>query len=245
MPDSTGRPETYAAVLAGGTGSRMGADRPKQLLEVAGRPLLAHTLAAFEAAAAVDRIVVVMAEAHLAEARAIAERAGVTKLADVIPGGADRSASSRAALDWALRRAGGEDRLLIHDAARMLVSPELIGAVAAALDEHGAASAAVPSTDTVVEVRSEGGRECFASVPDRSRLRRVQTPQGFRLGVLAAAFDAAAADPAFRATDDGSVVLRYLPEVPVAVVPGEERNLKVTDPLDLAVAAALLEADGR
>lgn len=241
MPDST---ETIAAVLAGGTGSRMGADRPKQLIEVAGLPVLAHTLAAFEAAPAVDRIVVVMAEGHLDRARSIAATAGMTKLAAVIPGGADRSTSSRAALDWAAGECGADGRLLMHDAARMLVSPGLIGAVASALDRHDAVSAAVPSNDTIVEIREDGGEEYFAAVPDRGRLRRVQTPQGFRVGVLAAAYEAAAADPGFRATDDCSVVLRYLPDVPVAVVPGEERNLKVTEPLDLAVAGALLEADG-
>lgn len=241
MSDPNPRPGTLAAVLAGGTGSRMSADRPKQFLEVAGRPLLAHTLSAFEAADSVDRIVIVAGEAHLDRARAVAAEAGVSKLADVVPGGDDRGASSRAALAWALERSGPEGRLLIHDAARMLVSPTLIDAVAAALDRHRAASAAVPSTDTVVEVRSEDGREYFAAVPDRASLRRVQTPQGFRIGTLAAAFEAAAADPSFHATDDGSVVLRYLPGTRVAVVPGEERNLKVTEPLDLAVAGALLK----
>ncbi|GAB3993060.1 IspD/TarI family cytidylyltransferase [Glycomyces albus] len=244
MPDSTPRPSTLAAVLAGGTGSRMSADLPKQLLEVAGRPLLAHTLAAFEASESVDEVVVVMAESHLEQAHAVAVDAGATKVAAVVPGGVDRSASSRAALAWALERSGPEGRLLIHDAARMLVSPTLIDAVAASLDRHEAASAAVPSTDTVVEVRGEDGAEYFASVPDRESLRRVQTPQGFRIATLAAAFTAAAADPAFRATDDGSVVLRYLPGTPVAVVPGEEHNLKVTEPLDLTVAGAILELRG-
>ncbi|WP_026929843.1 IspD/TarI family cytidylyltransferase [Glycomyces tenuis] len=234
---------TVAVVLAGGTGARMGAPVPKQLLEVGGKPVLQHTLEAFEAAPEVDRIVVVMAAGHHRAVAPIAEAAGAGKLAGVIAGGADRSASSRAAIDWARRLLGpGEDcKLLLHDAARMLVSGRIIAEVAAALDRHDAVGVAVASSDTVIEVRAEGGREFVASVPERAALRRVQTPQGFRLSVIEAAYAAAAADPAFKATDDCSVVLRYLPHVPVAVVAGEERNLKVTEPLDLVVAEALLE----
>ena len=234
---------TIAAVLAGGTGARMGADVPKQLLDVGGKQVLRHTLEAFEAAPQIDLIVVVMAEGYADAVRAMAADAGVTKLAGVIAGGATRSDSSLAAVAWAQARlAPGEDcRLLLHDAARMLVSGRIIADVAAALDRHGAVGVAVASTDTVIEVRSEGGETFVAAVPDRASLRRVQTPQGFRLSVIRAAYAAADADPDFRATDDCSVVLRYLPHVPVRVVDGEERNLKVTEPSDLVVAEALLE----
>lgn len=235
---------TVAVVLAGGTGARMGAPVPKQLIEVGGKAVLQHTLEAFEAAPEIDRIVVVMAEGHRAAVAPIAEAARATKLAGVIDGGADRSASSRAAIDWArdLVGPGGDCKLLLHDAARMLVSGRIIADVAAALDRHDAVGVAVASADTVIEVAlGEGGSEFVAAVPERASLRRVQTPQGFRLSVIAAAYEAAAADPGFKATDDCSVVLRYLPNVPVAVVAGEERNLKVTAPLDLVVAEALLD----
>nr|WP_255672093.1 2-C-methyl-D-erythritol 4-phosphate cytidylyltransferase [Glycomyces amatae] len=229
---------TFAAVLAGGTGSRMGAAVPKQFLDVAGKPVLQHTLEAFEASAAVDRIVLVMAEGHHEAARAVAEAAKATKLEAVIGGGATRAASSLAAIRWIEARPGigPATRVLLHDAARMLVSGRIIAEVAAALDGHRAATAAIPSSDTVVQV--EDGR--IAAVPDRALLRRVQTPQGFHLGLIAEAHEAAAADPGFTPTDDCSVVLRYRPEVPVLTVPGSERNLKVTGPDDLAVAEALL-----
>lgn len=232
---------TIAVVLAGGTGSRMGAAVPKQLLEVGGKPVIRHTLEAFEAAPEVDLILVVMAEGYADRARAAAE--GITKLAGVITGGATRSDSSKAAVAWAERRLGpdADCKLLLHDAARMLVSGRIIAEVVAALDRHGAVGVAVASSDTVVEVKSEGGEEFVAAVPDRAALRRVQTPQGFRLPVIREAYAAAEADPAFRATDDCSVVLRFLPQVPVHVVAGEERNLKVTEPLDLVLAEALLE----
>lgn len=237
MPDT---PPTIAAVLAGGSGSRMGASVPKQLLTVAGKPILQHTLEAFEASAAVDRIVLVMAEGHHDAAWAIAKAANVTKLSAVIPGGATRADSSVAAIRWAQHQpdTGGDTKLLLHDAARMLVTGRIIADVAAALDDHQAVTAAIPSADTVVEV----ARDRITAVPDRSLLARVQTPQGFHLGLIAEAHAEAAADPHFTPTDDCSVVLRFRPGVPVRTVAGSERNLKVTGPDDLAVAAALLGA---
>ncbi|GAB3229848.1 hypothetical protein GCM10027447_23540 [Glycomyces halotolerans] len=236
-----------AAVLAGGTGTRMRSELPKQFLEVGGKPVLLHTLEAFEAAAAVDAVLVVIAAGHAERVRAMAAEAHLRKLVDVVPGGATRSASSMIAVDWAEQHCdtGTECRLLVHDAARMLVSEEVIAAVAAALDTDAAVTAAVPSSDTVVEVRTDGGEAYMARSLARERLRRVQTPQGFRLPVIRRAYAAASADPSFSATDDCSVVLRYLPGVPVRVVSGEERNLKVTEPADLAVAEALLSRSRR
>lgn len=229
-----------AAVLAGGSGSRMGAAVPKQFLKVGGKPVLRHTLEAFEAAPEVDSVLLVTAADQRGRALALAREAGVTKLEDVIDGGATRSDSSRAAIEWARERAGADCRLLLHDAARMLVSGRIIADVVRALDECGAVTAAVPSSDTVVEVAVGAGGEAVAHVPDRAGLRRVQTPQGFRLGVIAEAYERAGADPSFTPTDDCSAVLRFLPEVPVRVVAGSERNLKVTAPVDLVVAEALL-----
>jgi 2-C-methyl-D-erythritol 4-phosphate cytidylyltransferase len=127
----------------------------------------------------------------------------------------------------------------------LLVPGGTIAAGAAALDRDDAVTAAVPSADSVVEVRRDGEAEFMARALDRSVLRRVQTPQGFRLSVIRDAYAAAAADPGFSATDDCSVVLRYLPDVPVRIVPGDDRNVKVTGPSDLAVAAALLGHDDR
>jgi 2-C-methyl-D-erythritol 4-phosphate cytidylyltransferase len=226
-----------AVLLAGGTGSRMGGERPKQLMELAGRTILERSLDAFHDHPQVDEVLIVMAPGHLAAAERIA--LGHPKVVGVIEGGATRSQSTMAAL----HRLGDRDGLvLVHDAARPLVSAAIISGCIDALVHHPAVLVAVPATDTMVEVDDDG---TVRSVPPRAGLRKVQTPQGFRAGVLRAAYAAAAGDPDFVATDDASVVFHYLPEHSVGVVAGEERNLKVTTPTDLRLAESLLrpEAD--
>ncbi len=133
--------------------------------------------------------------------------------------------------------------MLFHDAARPLVDQRTIADVAAALDQWLAVGVVVPSADTIVEVADGAIRRVLA----RDALARCQTPQGFRLSVIRRAYELADADPGFAAipaTDDCGVVLRYLPDVPVGVVMGSERNLKITYAADLAVAQALLEYPG-
>lgn len=128
-------------------------------------------------------------------------------------------------------------RILIHDAVRPGVSLSLIGRVCAALRSHAVANVVLPVVDTLIEVDADGR---MRRVPDRALLRRVQTPQGFHAPVLFEAYRRALADPDFRATDDCSVVFRYCPEIDIALVPGEERNLKLTYPEDLTVLAHYL-----
>jgi len=128
-------------------------------------------------------------------------------------------------------------RILIHDAVRPGVSGSLIGRVCAALRSHAVANVVLPVVDTLIEVDADGQMH---RVPNRALLRRVQTPQGFHAPVLFEAYRRALADPDFRATDDCSVVFRYCPEIDIALVPGEERNLKLTYPEDLTVLAHYL-----
>jgi 2-C-methyl-D-erythritol 4-phosphate cytidylyltransferase len=226
------------ALLAGGTGSRVGADRPKQLLEVAGATLLEHALRRFHAHPDVDEIVLVMTAGHLDEAARIVAGGYGDKVTRLVEGGATRSDSTRAAL-----AALGDEPclLLVHDAARPLVSARVVDDCFAALADHPAVNVAVETADTIVEVDDEGR---VVRTPDRSRLRRVQTPQGFWSEVLAEAHARAADDPSFAPTDDCSVVMRYLPDREVVVVAGDERNLKVTTASDLAVVEALLHDGG-
>jgi 2-C-methyl-D-erythritol 4-phosphate cytidylyltransferase len=233
-----------AVVLAGGVGRRMGAAMPKQLLRVAGRTILEHSVAAFESAPEIDEIVVLMASGHLAEARDIVARGGFRKVTAVVEGGASRTEST-----WRALAAVGERDcdVLLHDAVRPLVTPEIIRACVAALETCEALEVAIPSSDTIVRVAAGPDGEIVRDVPDRATLRRTQTPQGFRLSVIREAYRRAFADPGFaerQATDDCGVVLRYLPDVPIHVVPGVEHNLKITHPLDMAIAERLFRLAG-
>ena len=227
---------TVAVVLAGGSGERFGTSVPKQLLPFAGRPLLEHSVAAFDEAPAVDSVLVVMAASHAGQAREVLAAGGYRKLAGVIPGGMTRVESTRRAIG----ELGDECDVLFHDAARPLVDQQIIAACVTALAEHRAVGVAVPSSDTIALV-SEG---IMVAMPRRDSLVRLQTPQGFRLSIIRRAHELAAADPRFAdllATDDCGIVLRYLPDVRVHIVRGSERNLKITFPRDLAVAEALLQ----
>ena len=227
-----------AVVLGGGTGQRIGAALPKQLLRLGGRTLLEHCVAAFEQAPGVDEILVVMADGYVEAVRAVLAGGGYRKVTGVIAGGVARPDSTRVAL--AAIAASGLDPadcgVLLHDAARPLVDQRIIADCVAALGVHEAAGVAVPASDTIV-ITNDG---VMRSMPRRETLWRCQTPQCFRLPVIARAHELAAADPDFAPTDDCGVVLRYLPDVSVHIVPGNERNLKITYPQDLAVAEALL-----
>jgi len=231
-----------AVVLGGGTGQRIGAPLPKQLLRLGSRTLLEHCVAAFEQAPGVDEILVVMAGGHVEQVRAMLGDGGYRKVTGVIAGGAARADSTRVALTAiaAAVSAGDGDPadcgVLLHDAARPLVDQRIIADCVAALDIHEAAGVAVPASDTIV-ITDNG---VMHSMPRRETLWRCQTPQCFRLPVIARAHELAAADPDFVPTDDCGVVLRYLPAVDVHIVPGNERNIKITYPQDLTVAEALL-----
>jgi 2-C-methyl-D-erythritol 4-phosphate cytidylyltransferase len=225
---------TIAVLLAGGTGTRVGAALPKQLLEVAGRPILEHSIAAFDSHPDVDEVIVLMAAGHLEAVRALVRAGGYEKVTAVLEGAPTRSGTTMRALDAINDREG---KVLLHDAVRPLVTARIISDCAAGLDTHGAVDVAIPSSDTIIEVSPDS---TVRAVPRRADLRRVQTPQGFRLPVIREAYARARRDPAFEATDDCTVVLRYLPEVPILVVPGDERNLKVTGPTDVHLAEQLL-----
>jgi 2-C-methyl-D-erythritol 4-phosphate cytidylyltransferase len=230
---------TVAVVLAGGSGRRFGGSTPKQLRLLAGRSLVEHCVAAFDAAPGVDEVLVVSAAEFVDQAGA--ELSGYRKLSGVVTGGIARTDSTRQAIAAisAARAAGQDCNVLFHDAARPLVSQRIIADCVAALGVWTAIGVVVPSSDTIVEV-SHG---TLGKVLPRDSLARCQTPQGFRLSVISLAYERAAADPGFAAmsaTDDCGVVRRYLPDVPIGAVAGSERNIKVTYPGDLAIAEALL-----
>jgi 2-C-methyl-D-erythritol 4-phosphate cytidylyltransferase len=251
-----------AVVLGGGVGQRLGAGMPKQLLTLGGKTLVERCVAAFDQAPGIDEVLVVMARGYTGQVKAMLADAGYRKVTAVIEGGVTRPDSTRVALAAVTATApagtgpagtapagtglagtgpagtGPDDcGVLLHDAARPLVDQRIIADCVAALRVHDAAGVAVPASDTIV-ITDNG---VMHSVPPRETLFRCQTPQCFRLPVITRAHELAAADPGFAPTDDCGVVLRYLPDVEVHIVPGSERNLKITYAQDLAVAEALLQ----
>jgi 2-C-methyl-D-erythritol 4-phosphate cytidylyltransferase len=224
-----------AVILAGGVGTRVGLDIPKQLIKVAGHTILEHTLAVFDAHPMVDEIIVMMAQGHLDAVHAIVRDGGYSKVRSVLEGADTRNGTTLRALDAI---ADDDTKVLFHDAVRPLVSERIISDCFVALDSSDAVDVAIPSADTIIEVDVDN---VIRNIPPRANLRRGQTPQAFRAGVIRKAYAVAADDPDFQATDDCTVVLRYQPDVPIWVVAGEERNLKVTDPIDVYLADKLFQ----
>ncbi|MEU0490619.1 bifunctional cytidylyltransferase/SDR family oxidoreductase [Nocardiopsis sp. NPDC006139] len=228
---------TVAIVLAGGSGQRIGLATPKQLLKIAGKTILEHTLEIFEQAPRVDEVLVMMNPGFVNDAEEIVRKAGLTKVARVLPGGTSRNATTQLALDALSHYSAENTNVLFHDAVRPLLSQRVIDDCVTALETYRAVDVAIPSSDTIIEVDDD----VITDVPTRARLRRGQTPQGFRLSAIRDAYAKAWADPGFEATDDCTVVLRYTPDVPIHVVAGEEQNMKVTQPVDIFIADKLFQ----
>jgi 2-C-methyl-D-erythritol 4-phosphate cytidylyltransferase len=230
--------KNVAVLLAGGVGVRVGLDVPKQLIKIAGHSIMEHTLAILDRHPDVDEIVVMMAPGHLDAVHAMVRDGGYAKVTQILEGAGTRNDTTQRALD----ALGDEDcKVLLHDAVRPLVSARIISDCFAALDDYAAVDVAIPSADTIIEV---GPDNTIRDIPPRANLRRGQTPQAFRLVTIRDAYRIARQDPAFEATDDCTVVLRYLPDVPIWVVPGDERNMKVTEPIDIYLADKLFQLTG-
>lgn len=226
------RPRCAALVAAAGSSSRMGG--VNKLLEPLGElPVLARTLTALQMAEQVDEIIVASREEDLVEISHLCHTYGITKCTKVVRGGESRAHSVLLA---ALEASPDMELLAVQDGARPLVTPELIDRVITAAGRCGAAAPAVPVKDTVKTVREDGAVE---RTLERSGLRAVQTPQVFEADLLKAALQSAI-ERNIPVTDDCSAV-EQLGKV-VFLVEGDEENLKITTPVDLILAEAILRA---
>ena len=221
--------QTLAILVGAGRGERMAAGRPKVFLALAGQPLLLRSALAFEHASTVTDVVAVVPEALVDEARALLQP--LRKLRAVVAGGTRRQDSVWSGL--ACRPPSFDGVVLVHDAARPLVTPALIDAVTAAALSAGAAIPVVPVADTIKRVHDGD----VSGTVDRSELRAAQTPQGFRLDVLLAAYARAQAD-GVEVTDEAMAVERGGGRV--ATVEGDADNRKMTTPEDLRWAETVL-----
>lgn len=178
MSQHIAKPRTTAVILAGGTGQRVGLSIPKQLLKIAGKAVIEHTLTTFEKADSIDDIIVLMAPGYVPDIEKIVAKAGFRKVKKIIEGGATRNETTEraiAALGEGL--AEGEDlNVLFHDAVRPLLSRRVIDDCVVALERFQAVDVAIPSADTIIVTRTHGlDGEFITEIPDRSRLRRGQT----------------------------------------------------------------------
>lgn len=231
-----------AVILAGGTGSRMGSSVPKQFMPLAGRAVIEYSIDTFCGHPAIDEVAVVVHPDWRHEMEAIVTRRQWAKLTNVIDGGTERYMSSLNAI-MAYIDYPDDTNLLLHDAARPMVSADIVSRVIEALEHYEAVGVAVGSVDTVWEVHPDiaEGRNFIARIPERRLMRRAQTPQAFRLPLLRDAYQRALQDPLFSATDDCGVVRRYMPGVKICVVDGEERNMKLTHFDDIVQLNTLLD----
>lgn len=229
-------PVTAALVAAAGRGERLGGDGPKALRPVAGLPMLARAVAALAAAPSVDLVVVAAPPEHLARTEALLVGHHDGALLQVVAGAGSRQESVRAAL---AALPDSVTTVLVHDAARPLVPVDLVEAVASAVAAGaGAVVPGVPVADTVKRVAAG----VVTDTLDRAALRAVQTPQGFRRDLLQRAHDAPGRDgtDGSDVTDDAGLVERL--GEPVTVVDGHPEAFKVTRPLDLLLAEAVVAA---
>ncbi len=221
-------PPRFAVLVAGGSGSRMAADRPKQFLLLAGEPVLLHTLRRFaEPALAVAEIVVVLPANQLETWAALCAQHQVSIPHTLVAGGSSRWASVKAGL--AALKNHPEGLVAVHDGVRPLVSRLVVERTYVAATTHAAAAAAVMPKDSVRLVSQHG-----SAAQNRSRLRLMQTPQTFEIDLLRRAY----AMPELASFTDDATVVDDLCRV--QLVDGDYRNIKITTPEDLVVAEALL-----
>ncbi len=228
-PSSRG-PLASAVIVAAGASSRMGGE-DKILAELLGSPVIAHTVAAFEASPCIDEIILVTREEAIPLLARVCKERGFQKVKAVVRGGESRMESVACGLKH-IR----EDAALaaVHDGARPLVTPALIESVVKMAAKTGAAIPCVPVKDTVKRVEDSQVQE----TPDRATLYAAQTPQVFDPELLKAALTKAK-DDKWELTDDASAVEKL--GMKVSVTLGEEENLKITTPRDLVLAGLILE----
>ena len=221
-----------AIIAAAGTGSRMASDRPKQFLQLAGTPIIFHTLKPFELCESIQEVIVVLPAEESAAFLALAGKQGLRKLARVVPGGATRADSVKRGLS-AIRSATAEI-VAVHDGVRPFVTVEEIDNTIAAATRHGAAILATPATDTIKLVEGDA----VVKTLERTNLRQALTPQCFRYELLRQAYEQADVnDPSL--TDESALVERLGHKV--TIVAGSARNIKITTPRDLLIAETFLK----
>lgn len=221
-----------AIIVAAGSGTRFGGERPKQFLEIGGKPLLIHTIEKFENCVAIDEIILVLSASEVENFLIIAEKFNLTKLKKIVSGGKTRAESVFNGLN-AINDAA--EIVAVHDGARPFVTCEEITAIIEKAKETGAACLVGKVTDTIKEIAND---KIIATI-ERTKLRRALTPQTFRLEILQKAF--ANADLSEAATDECFLVEKLGYEI--AIVEGSAKNIKITTLEDWELAEIFLKKE--
>lgn len=229
---------SVAIVFAAGSGTRMGAEVPKQFLELEGRPVLAHTLELFERHPLVDGIYLVVNADWTERAVEFAREYGISKLLGVTAGGDSAQESIYRGLRYAAEREPADAAVLLHDGVRPYVTDEVIAANIESVEKYGSAVTYTPCYETIV-VSRDGGR--IDSMPRRAESYTAQAPQSFRLGEILAAHERVRARPGGYEGLVDQATLCFELGIPVHLVPGNRGNVKITTPEDLVTLGALMK----
>lgn len=227
-----------ALILAAGTGSRMGnADKPKQFLPIYGKPLMVHTIEAFEAHDEVDVIVIVTNDIYIDQVKVWCKQYDLGKVRAVVAGGNSRQISVYNGLTAVKELAKGKDDIvLIHDAARPLISQKIISDNIKGCKEFDAVDTVIKASDTIIRSTDE---KTICDIPNRSELYQGQTPQTFKLSLILEAHEKAKSGLVPNVTDDAKLVLSLGKKV--HLVEGSKQNFKITTFDDLMMLKALLK----
>ncbi len=231
----------YAALLGGGIGKRMGTETPKQYLTVKDIPVFIYTIQKFENSPVINRILLVVPANWTSKTKELLNKYGIKKIYDVIPGGETRQLSSYKAIQYFETVLRDEDIVLIHDIVRPNVSSKMIEDCVNKVQEGLGAIPVYKSKDTLIK-ENEKIKGIVKDVLDRELVHSVQTPQGFRFGIIKECHKKAFRENYIDATDDASLLLRYGYEV--KIFEGDPRNIKITDLTDLYLFEKIV-SDGK
>lgn len=216
-----------AAILAGGTGKRIGNKIPKQFLTLNGKKVIEYTIEGFQNNQKIDEIAIVSNSANIHDVEDICSKNKYSKVKRIFVGGKERYNSSLTAIN----ACDGDDlNILIHDAVKPLLNNRIINDCITKLEICNAVNVIMPVADTIVQVNQTG---TISGFPRRESLYHGQSPQAFKLKTIRKAYELALRDPNFKTNDDCSVVYKYLPDEPIYIVKGESFNMKLTYEVDI------------
>lgn len=230
----------YAVIFAGGVGSRMGSETPKQFLMVGDKPIIIHVLEVFDSHPLIAGIVVVCVDTHIAECTHLVERFGLQKVLAIIPGGDTGQHSIRNGIKYLVEHhaaSSKDDIVLIHDGVRPLIDHDLISRSIACTETHGNSVAVSKAIETVIVIDDDGHIE---RTVDRSRCRNAKAPQCFRLGDIWTNHLRAEADGIDDAIDSATLMSHY--DVQLFTTDCMAENIKITTPNDYYMFRGMYEA---